>query len=400
MKNIRREQYLARIRPYIDTQLIKVITGQRRVGKSYLLQQVKEEIKNRKPNSHFIEINLEKFDFRHLKTAGQLFDYLKTHEKPRQKNYLFIDEVQEIKDFERVLRHYALQENFDIYCSGSNARLLSGELATYLSGRQIEVQVHPLSFPEFLKFHQLARTQESLERYMRFGGMPYLIHLPPESDVIDEYLQNVLNTILFRDIVQHYQLRDSTFLQNLLSFLADNIGSPVSASSIAKYLKAQGYRKTVQTIIEYISHSLQTFLIREARRYDIKGKRIFETSAKYFFEDLGIRNVIAGFNIASINKIMENLVYNHLKINRYKVYVGKLNGMEIDFVAEKNNEKKYLQVCYRLHGEQTIQREFGNLLKIADNYPKILISMDAPRHAASYEGIHHLSLLDFLSTNF
>ncbi len=398
MQVFKRERYLARIRPFMRKQLIKVLTGQRRVGKSYLLRQIRDEILAEEPEAHFIELDLERFDFHHIRTAEAMYAFIAEREQEGQMNYLFVDEIQEVESFERVLRHYHAQGNFDIYCTGSNAQLLSGELATYLSGRQIELQVHPLSFEEFLQFHRLEANQESLNKYMQFGGMPYLIHLGLEREVVHEYLQAVLSAILFRDIALRHKLRDLTFLQNLTSFLADHTDSLVSASSISKYLKAQGLSKSIQTVVDYLTYLRQAFLVNELRRYDIKGKRIFETSSKFFFEDIGLRNVLSGFSAADIHKVMENVVYNHLRIHNYQVYVGKLRDAEIDFVAQKGDERKYIQVAYRLDSEQTIRREFGNLLAIKDNYPKMVVTLEESPATSSYQGIEHYALLRFLKT--
>jgi predicted AAA+ superfamily ATPase len=397
MKNFKRDIYLQKIKPFINKQLIKVLTGQRRVGKSYLLHQIKEEILFLNKKANIIFINLEKIEFSHIQNYIQLSDYIRSKTKP-ETNYLFIDEIQDVDGFEKVLRSLVSEPNFDIYCTGSNAKILSGELATYLSGRQIELRVHSLSYLEYLTFYGLENNAESLQSFMRFGGMPYMIHLEYNIEVISEYLQNITNTIIFRDVVARYEIRDVSFLQNLMQYLADNTGSIVSANNISKYLKSQNMNKTAQSIINYIDYIENSFAIQKVKRMDIRGKRIFESGEKYYFEDVGIRNSLVGFNMADVHKMMENVVYNHLVFKGYKVFVGKLNDIEIDFVAEKNGETNYFQVTYLLKDNVTIEREFGNLLKIDDNYPKYVISYDNFQVPNTYKGIRHFLLIDFLTS--
>jgi predicted AAA+ superfamily ATPase len=232
--------------------------------------------------------------------------------------------------------------------------------------------------------------------YLHYGGMPYLINLPEKPEIWNEYLKNIYNTILFRDIITQHEIRDVTFLENLVRYIADNIGSLVSASNIGKYLKSQNVNKTTQLIINYLHYIENSYCINRSRRYDIHGKKIFESGEKFYFEDLGIRNTIVGYNISDLNKIIENAVYNHLKYYNYNVFIGKINNMEIDFVAEKNGEYIYIQATYLLNDESTITREFGNLLKIKDNYPKYVVSFDDFKAPNTYMGITHFTLLDFL----
>ena len=396
MNNYKREFYLQKIRPFVNKQLIKVLTGQRRVGKSYILQQIKDEIITANPNANIIFINLEKLEFSHIQNYTQLSEFIQSKTKP-ENNYLFIDEIQDIQNFEKVLRSLVSESNFDIYCTGSNAKILSGELATYLSGRQIEIKIHPLSYLEFLDFYNKKKNFETLNSYMRFGGMPYMINLEDIDEVKNEYLQNIFNTIVFRDIVACYEIRDVSFLQNLINYVSDNVGSLVSANNINKFLKSQKINKTTQSIINYLEYFENSYSINKVKRIDLHGKKIFESGEKYYFEDLGIRNRIVGFNTADIHKIIENVVYNHLIFKGYKVFVGKMNDLEIDFVAEKNGETNYFQVAYLLKDELTIDREFGNLLKISDNYPKYVISFDTFNVPNTYKGIKHFLLIDFLT---
>ena len=396
MKNFKREYYLQKIRPFVNKQLIKVLKVQRRVGKSYILQQIKNEILTANPTANIIFINLEKLEFSHIQNFTQLSEFIESKTKPEH-NYLFIDEIQDIENFEKVLRSLVSEPNFDIYCTGSNAKILSGELATYLSGRQIEIKIHPLSYSEFLDFYDKKKNLDTLNSYMRFGGMPYMINLEDIDEVKNEYLQNIFNTIVFRDVVARYEIRDVSFLQNLINYVSDNVGSLVSANNINKFLKSQKINKTTQSIINYLEYFENSYSINKVKRIDLHGKKIFESGEKYYFEDLGIRNSIVGFNTADIHKIIENIVYNHLIFRGYKVFIGKMNDLEIDFVAEKNGETNYFQVAYLLKDELTIDREFGNLLKISDNYPKYVISFDTFNAPNTYKGIKHFLLIDFLT---
>lgn len=390
-----RERYLEKIRPFINKQLIKVIVGQRRVGKSFLLRQIINEIKNLNPGASVIYIDKEKSKFDTITTGNKLLEYLQEY-SGNAMNYLLIDEVQEIIGFEKALRSLLSEGNYDIYCTGSNSTVFSGEMATLLSGRQIEFQVYSLSYPEFIQFNNLKNNRESLMMYLKYGGLPYLMHLPKDDDIIYDYLKNIYATILFRDIISRKNIRDSAFLERLLKFIADNIGNIFSANSISDFLKSQKTSKTVSVIINYISYLEQAYFVHQVKRYDIRGKRIFESGEKYYFNDIGIRNVIGGNKPDDIGKIIENVVYNHLCFLGYHVFIGKDGNNEIDFIAEKQNEKLYFQVTLNLSGEKVVKREFGNLATINDNYPKYVISLDEIPITTTYEGIKYLDLLNFL----
>ncbi len=395
-KNIKRELYLKKVRPFYNKQLIKVLTGQRRVGKSRILLQIKSELTESYPKANFIFIDKEKFEFDAIKTYKDLMLFVKEKSK-EQMNFLFIDEVQEIEDFEKALRSLLSTGNYDIYCTGSNAHIFSSKLATFLSGRQIEIKIHGLSYIEFLEFYNIENNQTSLTKYLKFGSLPYLINLPDDESVINEYLKNVITTVLYRDVVGRNNIRDVQFLNNLLKFIADNTGSLLSASNISKYLKSQKVSKSVSVIINYLTFLTDANLINRSPRMDIQGLKIFETGEKYYFEDIGLRNIIVGYRAQDISKIIENVVYNHLKIFDYKVFTGKSNEKEIDFIAIKNNEHIYLQVAYKLANDKVIRREFGNLDEIKDHYPKYVISTDDFPINTSYKGIKHIKLIDFLS---
>ena len=396
MNNIKREHYLKKIRPFINQPLIKVLIGQRRIGKSFLLKQIMEEIHSTNKNANTIFIDKEKYEFDAIQNYHHLVEYVKNHQKEGQ-NYLFIDEIQEIEGFEKALRSLLADGLFDIYCTGSNANMLSTDIATVLSGRQIVFEIYSLSFTEFCLFHQLELNSDTLNLYLKYGGLPYLIHLPKEDEIIFEYLDNIYATILFRDIISRNEIRDVSFLNNLLRFLADNTGSLVSAKKISNYLKSQQYPKSVSVILNYISYLENAYFIFKVKRKDIQGKKIFEIGEKYYFEDFGLRNSVNGYKSADINKITENAVYLHLLINGYKIFIGKTGDKEIDFIAERQNELLYVQVTSYLTDEKVIEREFGNLLSVPNNYPKLVVSLDEFSGSSTYKGIQHLTLLEFLS---
>ena len=391
----KRKGYIDRIKPFMQKSVAKVLTGQRRVGKSFLLYQLIEEIPGEEPDANIIYINLEDFAFSSLQTAEDLHSYIISHSKEKAKNYIFIDEIQDIPGFEKVIRSLLLNEDNDIYITGSNAKMLSGELATYLSGRYIEFKIYSLSYSEFLEFHGLTESETSYELYSRYGGLPYLLNLPLEDETVNEYLKSVYSTIVFRDVVSRYKLRNTLFLEKLIQFLSENIGNLFSAKNISDYLKSQHTAISVNQIQSYTEYLNNAFLIHRVERYDLIGKRVFEIGEKYYFENMGIRNIVIGYRITDKAKILENLVYNHLLYKGYDIKVGYYGDKEIDFIGEKNGEKLYIQVALKIDSDKTAEREFGNLLKIQDNYPKIVITEDT-FNGNSYQGIRHCPIRQFL----
>lgn len=363
-----------------------------------MLFQIIEEIKKKDSEAKIIYINKEDLAFAHLRNADDLNGYVLQNKSAEQKTYVFIDEIQDIENFELALRSLLLDKNLDLYCTGSNANLLSSDIAGHLSGRYIEIPVYSLSYTEFLDFHQLEDSDDVLEKYLKFGGLPYLIHLPLEEAVVFEYLENVYSTILFRDIINRFSVRNTVFLEQLILFLASNTGSLFSAKKISDFLKSQKINMAPNQVQTYIQHLANAFLIHRVNRYDIVGKRLFEIGEKYYFENLGIRNALWGFRAEDRGKILENAVYNHLLTENYKVQVGIIADSEIDFIAEKNGEKMYIQATLTLNEEKTIEREFGNLLKIKDNYPKLLITMDK-FSGNTFEGVKLTDLRTFLMGN-
>lgn len=386
---------MERLKPYIGKNIIKVLTGQRRVGKSYILKSVAQHVRRNDPTANIITIDLEDFAFSHIMDAKALHDEISGRIKEGCSNYIFIDEVQEVEDFEKVIRSLNLNPANDIYVTGSNSKMLSSEISTKLAGRRIEIQVHPLSYVEFLDFHKMEDSDDSMTEYLRYGGLPYLVNLP-QRNTWGEYISGITDAVVYRDIVSRHSLRNHDFLQRLLLFMADNIGQIFTAKRIADYLKSQRISSSVGSVLTYAEYVEEAFVVNRSRRWDIEGKRFFEIGEKFFFEDLGIRNSIVGFRPHDISGLMENAVYNHLMILGYEVKTGVLaGGKEIDFVAEKDGENLYAQVAMTVTDEATAEREYGNLAGIPDNYEKIVVTY-RDSFPNTVNGIRTLSLREFL----
>jgi len=398
-KIIIRQKYLDKALSFKGISLIKVFTGQRRTGKSYLMHMVADAIVQMEPDANIIFVDMELMEFAALHKATELYASVKTKLKGGAANYLFIDEVQEIEDFEQVLRSLLNEQLVDIWCTGSNASVLSGELADRLSGRFIEIPVHSLSYPEFLEFHSVNNDNSSLQLYMKYGGLPNLIHLPLADEVVFDYLKTINATVMLKDVVKRHEVRNVAMLENLMRFLADNTGSLFSANSISKFMKAQGQKISVAILMNYIQYALDAFYLAKVQRIDLHGKRHFETNDKYYFEDHGLRNAWIGYQPMHINKLIENVVFKHLIVNGYRMFVGISAENEVDFIAEKDDRKLYVQCAYLMESERTRQREFRTLLTIRDNFPKLVVTMDEPS-GGNIEGVEHWHLRDFLSRDW
>ena len=384
-----------RIIPYIDQNIIKILVGQRRVGKSYILKSVAAECRRRNPDANIVTINLEDFSFSHITTTEALYQEIISRLANDRENYIFLDEVQEVKEFDKVVRSLNLDPKNDIYLTGSNSDMLSSEIASRLAGRSIQFQIHPLTYREFLEFHKLSESDSALSTYLRYGGLPYLMHLP-DHNTWSEYLIGITDAVVYRDVVTRHALRNNDFLQRLLLFLADNIGQIFNAKRISDFLKSQRVTSSVTGVQSYLEYIEDAYIVNRIRRWDIEGKRYFEFGEKVFFEDLGIRNSIVGYRPNDIGGLMENVVYNHLAASGYQIKVGVgAQGREIDFIAEKNNEYRYVQVALSVMNDETARREFGNLADIPDNYEKIVVTYvdSAPN---TYRGIRQMSLREFL----
>jgi len=397
MENIIRKPYLDKIEQALGKDIIIVLVGQRRIGKSYLLRQLKDE-KAKDSSNNIIFVDKEKKEFDDIRNYRDLNTFIDEHRVEGKKNYILVDEIQDIEEFERTVRSYREEPDIEIVITGSNSLMLSSELTTLIGGRYKEIYVQALSYGEFLTFHQLPDNDESLAEYINLGGLPGLQKIGLEENDVREYQQDVLNTVLLKDVIMRNNIRNPVFLENLIRFLADNTGKIISANSISKYMRGQGQNITSTSIINYIQALCETYVIHKVNRYDIHGKRLFETNDKYYFEDSGIRNCLGGGNReGDIEKVMENVVYNHLVRLGYEVTVGQLQASEIDFVCSKpNGERVYVQVAYIIADAATREREFGNLRAINDNYPKYVISMTPLVTRSNDDGIIHLNLRKFL----
>lgn len=387
--------YMDRIRPYIGKSIIKILVGQRRVGKSHILMSVADEIRGNHPDANIIEINLEDFTYSHIDNAQKLHDEIASHIIAGKRNFIFLDEVQEVADFDKVVRSLILNPDNDVYLTGSNSTMLSSEIASRLAGRSITIHVHPLTYREFLMFHSLEDSDRSLDTYLRYGGLPYLINLP-KQETWGEYISGVTDAVVYRDVVSRHSIRNTDFMQRLLLFLADNIGQLFTAKKIADYLKSQRVQTSVSGVQSYVGYIADAYIVSCARRWDIEGKRYFEIGEKIYFEDSGIRNSIVGYRPGDIGGLMENVVYNHLMASGYNVKIGMIQkDREIDFIAEKDNELRYIQVAVAISNDKTAEREFGNLARIPDNYGKMVVTLrdSAPN---TYNGIKLVSLREFL----
>lgn len=397
MATIIRQTYIDKIEKYLGKETIIVLVGQRRVGKSYMMKTVRDQ-KASDPANNIIYIDKEKRDFDSIKNYQDLNQYIDEHFDANKHNYILIDEIQDIKEFERSIQSFRTEPNTDIIITGSNAKMLSNELSTLIGGRYKEIYIQSLSYEEFLTFHQLPDCDESLAQYIQYGGLPGLAKIGLEEDDAREYQMDIFHTVLLKDVIMRNQIRNVPFLENLVRFLADNTGKLISANSIAKYMKSQGESITSTVIINYISFLCEAYILHKVNRFDIHGKRIFETNDKFYFEDNGIRNALAGgTREGDIEKVIENIIYQHLIRLGYQVYVGQLQAGEIDFVCTKpDGQRIYVQASYIIIDQATREREFGNLRVIKDNYPKYVISMTPLVTSNDADGITHLHLRKFL----
>ena len=398
----KRELYIEKIKPFINKDIIKVITGIRRSGKSVMLKLIMEELKQNKiDEKQFININFENLINIELTTADKLYEYiLKKVSEIKKKCYIFLDEIQEVKDWEKCINSLRVNEeyDFDIYITGSNAKLLSGELSTYLAGRYVEFVIYPFSFKEFLEtsksIQQDVSTRETFQKYVKFGGMPFLYNLAFEEEASLQYLKDIYSSIILKDITQRNKIRDTDMLERVISYLIMNVGNNFSATSISKFFKSENRKVSVETILNYIKAAEESFLIYRVSRDDLIGKKVLNVNEKYYIADHGMREAILGSNQRDINQIFENIIYLELLRKGYNVRVGKVDNLEVDFVCTKGNEKIYVQVAYLLASSETIEREFTSLEKIDDNYPKYVISMD--EFDMSRNGIKHINIIEFL----
>ena len=397
MNIITRKAYAEKIDSWLGKEEVIVIVGQRRVGKSYILKDFIQRHSD-EADANIIYIDKEKRKFGFIKNGNELGAYIEERWDANRHNYILVDEIQDIEEWERPIRSFRTEEHTDIIITGSNSKMLSSELSTLLAGRYQEIYVQSLSYLEFLEFHNLPDSDESLQTYLNYGGLPGLrvVGLEDEDHVWD-YLHGVFNTVLLKDVIERHKIRNIPFLNNLITFLADSTGKINSATGISKYMKSQQLEVSANVVLDYTNYFAEAYLVNEVKRYDIHGKKIFESNQKVYFGDVGLRNLIAGGDReADIEKVIENIVYQHLIRLGYQVFVGELRVGEIDFVCKKPNQVRYVQVAYLINDNATREREFGRLEDIKNNYPKFVISLTPLVTSRDYEGITHIGLREFL----
>ena len=401
MDLISRPNYYNKLNKLLGKGVLIVLTGQRRVGKSYVMKELVAR-KGEEPGANVIFIDKEKTAFDFIANYKDLVTYVDGKIDKAKHNYILIDEVQEIKEFERGLRNYYGESYIDIIVTGSNSDILSSELGTILSGRFVEVFIQGLSYTEFLEFHNLKDNEATLSKYINYGGLPGLRPFGlDDPETINDYLQGVYSTILVKDIIRRKKIRNVPFLENLIHFIADNIGKPLSATGIQNYTASNESEVSKNLILKYMKAIDEAYLATAVSRYNIHGKKLLETNDKFYFGDVGIRNFITGGRRADdIEKIVENLVYQHMVRLGYEVKIGQLYSTEIDFVGTKGDDVVYVQAAYLITEEKTFNREFGNLMSIKDNYPKYVISMTPYMESSKWEGIIHIPFVEFPKNGF
>lgn len=398
---LQRNQYLDAILPFIDKPFIKAITGVRRSGKSTFLQQIMNILESKSVSSErFIYINKELLEFDSIKNYMDLHTYVKNHIKNRNKKfYLFIDEIQEIESWEKAVASFLAEKRTDIYITGSNARLLSTELATLLSGRYIEIKMQTFTFREFKEFSLLTgkslTTDEAFNTFIKYGGFPGIHMLEWKDEAVRQYLSALYSTIILKDVVVRYNIRDAYLLEKITEYLISNCGNITSSNKISDFIKSQQRKVSIETVQNYITYLCNAIFSYQIKRYDIKGKRHLESLEKYFLSDVGFRFASLGFTPESYPGQLENIVLLELLSRGYQVYIGKINELEVDFIAEKGAEKIYVQVCSTLKDSKVVDREYKSLEIIKDHFPKIVLSMDEG-FETSYKGIKWYNLKDFL----
>lgn len=401
MRPITRQHYADKVDAWIGKGQIIVLTGQRRVGKSYILKDFVERHKA-EPQTNFIYINKERKKFDAIKTHEQLNAYIDEHMVEDAHNFILIDEVQEIECWEKSVRNYRMEDDTDIIITGSNSKMLSSELGTLIGGRYQEIYIQSLSYQEFLLFHGLEESDEALWKYLNYGGLPGLMQIGlDDEDLVWDYIKGVYHTVMLKDIVERNSIRNVAFLNTLLRYFADTIGKLNSLNNISKFMKSQGQDVAVKSIASYLGYFKDAYLLSTVDRFDIHGKKLLESNEKLYFGDIGLRNLIAGGEKqGDMEKILENVVYQQLLRMGYTVNVGQLRVGEVDFVCTKSNERIYVQVTYLIASEETEDREFGCLENIQDNYPKYVISMTPLVRKSDRQGIIHMGLREFLRNGF
>ncbi|HJJ38913.1 MAG TPA: ATP-binding protein [Methanocorpusculum sp.] len=403
---IPRERYIRKIRPFINKPIVKVLTGIRRCGKSAMLTLIADElVKQNIPQSSIIRINLEEHQYAKITTAEALVSCItaaieKNGPQDADKYYLLIDEIQEVSGWEKAVNGFLAAEHYDIYITGSNSRLLSSELATYLAGRYVEIPIQTLTLSEALSFAEFRtgdsqNPKEAIISYLHTGGFPLLHTAEFDADAIKMIVNGIYSSVILRDVIQRYNLRSTDIFERLVLFLFENVGNIFSAKSVSDFLKSESRSLSQNTIYEYLSMLEEAFVIRKVRRYDLRGKRILKTLEKYYVSDISLITAVLGFKDTKISGMLENIVYLELLSRDYQVYIGKSGESEIDFIAEKSGERIYVQVARAIESDETRIREFSPLLAAADQYPKYVVTMDEFA-CGNIDGVKHVHLADFL----
>lgn len=397
MDFVERKEYIDKIKPFINKPVIKVITGMRRVGKSTFLKIISQKILKDIEESNKIYLNFETLELLKIKTDIELVEYLKPLLKDKKdKVYMFFDEIQLVKNWERVINALRINENYDIYITGSNSSLMSSKISTLLSGRYVQIEIQPFNFREFLKLYSDKNLvyEELFRKYINIGGIPFLKYFDLDENSCAKYLQDLYNTVIVKDVIEYNKVRDVDMFNRILTYVFENIGQTFSSRSIQKFLKNENRNISVDTILNYLEYAKSAYIIKKVPRYDVVGKKILSVDEKYFITDHGLRYAKGFSNEKNIERILENIVYIELLSRGYKVNIGRVNDKEIDFIAVKGDKKEYYQVSYLLETEETRNREFGVYQKVNDNYPKYVLSMDKMNF--SQNGIIHLNIIQFL----
>lgn len=397
MDYIFRNKYIEKIKKFIDKPIVKILTGMRRVGKSTILNIIKDQVLKDVPDENKIYMNFESFEFFDIKDDNELKDYLSEKLKDKEgKVYFFFDEIQLVKDWEKVINGLRVSHNCDIYITGSNSKLISGNLATLLAGRYVEFEIQPFTFDEFSEIYRSSNLsrEELFQKFIKIGGMPGLKYFNLEEEVSQKYLNDIYNTVLVKDVLNYNNIRDVDIFNRILSFAMQNIGANFSASAIRNYLKSENRNISVDTVLNYLEYCNKAFVLKKVPRYDLGGKKLLKVDEKYYLTDHGFRQSMGFSNVKDIEKTLENIVYIELLSRGYDVKIGKVKDREIDFVAKKSEEISYFQIAYLMENEKTREREFGAYDLVTDNYPKYVLSMD--KLDFSQRGIVHKNIIDFL----
>lgn len=397
MNYIFRDRYIEKIKNFIDKPIVKILTGMRRVGKSTILNIIKNDVLKDIPEENKIYMNFESFEYFEINNASALKKYLNKKLKDQKgKVYFFFDEIQLVEDWEKVINALRVSFDSDIYITGSNSKLISGDLATLLAGRYVEFEIQPLSFDEFSEIYKdLNLNEEDLfQKFIKIGGMPGLKYFNLNEEVSQKYLNDIYNTVLVKDVLNYNNIRDVDIFNRILSFAMQNIGATFSASAIKNYLKSENRNISVDTVLNYLEYCSRAFVLKKVPRFDLEGKKLLKVDEKYYLTDHGFRQSVGFSNVKDIEKTLENIVYIELLSRGYDVKIGKVKDREIDFVAKRGEDISYFQISYLMENERTREREFGVYDLIKDNYPKYVLSMD--KFDFSQKGIVHKNIIDFL----